>query len=508
MAAALQSIANQANQAITKLCANFDKKSELNEKDGKKEEKDNKEKKEDKDEAKGPKEVKAKNADGAKKESIKREKDDKEKVGKKKSKHEVKDSDDVSRKTEKKKPGKGKKAKKKETNRDDDNLIEGATKKHKLVLPKAANASVELKKWAENTLDKGIKGLQEEFMRLKSFVPEKNDAIAFGLPQNKPKNRYNDILCLDNSRVKIKDQSEDNEYIHANYVSTAFSNHRFICTQGPMDNTILDFWRMTIQEDTEVILMLCNIVEANQRKCAEYYPTKVGQTMTFGDITVKTVKITALPEEPGVEISLLVVKFSGRKFLVKHYHWLGWPDKGVPEVSMTIMNMLSSVRGSKKPIIVHCSAGIGRTGTVVCVEFLLERMQFGQPCEDTAEVLKELRRQRSGSVQTEVQYLYVHRTMLHYFVSRNTIEMSQKLLEFIDDYDAALKKATELVPLETHLLRVADRQEAGAPQSLRPAVLAPGAPPTSDPSKQRLPLQLVQETQRNPTAATSQFHLH
>ncbi|KAK0418638.1 hypothetical protein QR680_013682 [Steinernema hermaphroditum] len=425
--------------------------------------------------------------------------DEEKKEEKKEERKEEKKEDKVTKRENDAKPKEEvskRRRKEKKTPKGDKAADKEREKRMKATLPKAANSQEEINKWANKTLDKGIRGLQEDFQKMKSFVPERNDAVAFGLPANKVKNRYNDIVCLDSSRVKINNFGPDNEYIHANYVSTAFATHRFICCQGPMDNTMVDFWRMVVQEEAQVILMLCNVVEAKQKKCAEYYPTKLHQPATFGEVTVKAVKQTTLADEPSVEITLLQVKSGSTKLMLKHYHWVDWPDKGVPEVSLTITNMLTSVRGSKKPIIVHCSAGIGRTGTVVCVEFLLERMTYGQSCEDTVEVLKDLRRQRAASVQTEIQYLYIHRIMLHYFIQRKSIDMSQRLLEFIDDYDYALKKAIEQ-----------ENQKKAAKAAAAAAAAAAGTPPQAPTIAGTPPAVTPEKESYASTAVEGYFHV-
>ena len=102
--------------------------------------------------------------------------------------------------------------------------------------------------------------------------------------------------------------------------------------------------------------------------------------------------------------------------IVLSFQWIDWPDRGVPPCRLTAMVLLSYVRGTKKPIVVHCSAGIGRTGSIVAIEFILERLQSGIACEAMDEILKELRSQRPYSIQTDLQYLYVHRVMLVSFV--------------------------------------------------------------------------------------------
>ncbi|VDM61689.1 unnamed protein product [Angiostrongylus costaricensis] len=164
------------------------------------------------------------------------------------------------------------------------------------------------------------------------------------------------VPCQDQHRVVIKWPGAPTDYIHANYVGTPVSEKRFICTQGPLDNTVTEFWMMVLQEESETIIMLCNCVE-----------------------TMRAMS----PDEPSISVSILVIKFSkpdgtNESREVRHYQWLDWPDRGVPPCRLTSMlqELLSRIRGTKKPIIVHCSAGIGRTGTIVAIEYILGALPF------------------------------------------------------------------------------------------------------------------------------------
>ncbi|EPB79069.1 Protein-tyrosine phosphatase [Ancylostoma ceylanicum] len=94
---------------------------------------------------------------------------------------------------------------------------------------------------------------------------------------------------------------------------------------------------------------------------------------------------------------------------IRHYQWQDWPDRGVPPCRLTSMELLSRVRGTSKPIVVHCSAGIGRTGTIVAIEYILERMQAGHECAAMNDLLKELRNQRAYTIQNDL----VHAVLIH-----------------------------------------------------------------------------------------------
>ncbi|PIO69793.1 Protein-tyrosine phosphatase [Teladorsagia circumcincta] len=104
--------------------------------------------------------------------------------------------------------------------------------------------------------------------------------------------------------------------------------------------------------------------------------------------------------------------------IVHHYQWENWPDRGVPQTKFTAINLLARVRNSTGPVIVHCSAGIGRTGTIVAISYVTEKMQNGEDCLAMSDLLKEIRTQRPGSIQNEFQYLYIHRVLLAYFLEK------------------------------------------------------------------------------------------
>jgi protein-tyrosine phosphatase len=311
----------------------------------------------------------------------------------------------------------------------------------------AKNAREEVKKWAARTLDKGIQGLREEFNELKRYCPPDMSIATFQTHWEAGRNRYKDVPCQDKCRIILKWPGQQHDYIHANYVATPISEKRFICTQGPLDCTITDFWHMVIQEETETLIMLCNTKEKGMDKCAQYWPLEEKEVKTYGDVEVSNTCIRPLTaDEPSIRLSILSMKWKDdgkdKTREVRHYQWLDWPDRGVPPCRLTAMVLLSHVRGTKKPIVVHCSAGIGRTGSIVAIEFILERLQSGLPCEAMDEILKELRSQRPYSIQTDLQYLYVHRVMLFYFFEKYKVavssdEVQMKYKKFVEDYDKA-----------------------------------------------------------------------
>ncbi|CAJ0571231.1 unnamed protein product, partial [Mesorhabditis spiculigera] len=249
------------------------------------------------------------------------------------------------------------------------------------------------------TLDKGIDGLREEFNRNPRIYDTAKCTVGCRNPEL---NRYKDISCHDHNRVHVVGANPD-EYIHANY--------------GPMEATCADFWMMVIQEKVERILMLCEFEEQNRPRCAKYYPEQQGQQMTFqtsgqGPIVitnsegpiVKEIKYTNT-SSPDVVVDIRMLKVNGlnSEIVVKHYHWRFWPDRGAPPPFPLVIRMLEKRYSKQNPIVIHCSAGVGRIA------------RQGFKVED---LLKEMRQSRAGLVQTVHQYYYFHAVLLEYFAKQ------------------------------------------------------------------------------------------
>ncbi|KJH44094.1 Protein-tyrosine phosphatase [Dictyocaulus viviparus] len=342
--------------------------------------------------------------------------------------------------------------------------------------PRQSKASEVVTKWVMRALDTGVDALRAEYRSLARYTLPDVTYEAFKANHEAGKNRYQDVPCQDQHRVVLTWPGAPCDYIHANYVGTPLSDKRFICTQdihvvlsdrvvndevselmiclmdkGPLDGTIIEFWMMVLQEESQTIVMLCNCIETGKYKCSEYWPNQVGMTKTFAGIDITNVQMRPMsPEEQTVIVSVLFVRFTrpdgnAEQREVRHYQWTDWPDRGVPPCKLTSMELLSRIRGTTKPIIVHCSAGIGRTGTIVAIEYILERMQAGVECAAMNDLLRELRNQRAYTIQNDLQYLFIHRVMLCYFLERHrqryesilTEENQAKYKKFVEDYNQA-----------------------------------------------------------------------
>ncbi|EFO87253.1 hypothetical protein CRE_25782 [Caenorhabditis remanei] len=324
-----------------------------------------------------------------------------------------------------------------------------------------AKAMIVVKPWVQRTLDTGVANLVEEFRGLAKWTPEGMTTEAFNA--NKDKNRYQDVPCQDKGRIVLKFPGLASDYIHANYLETAHNPKKFICAQGPLEGTQHSFWAMVVQEKVECIIMLCNCIEMGKFKCHQYWPLEKDQKISFGEAP-NQIFVTKLDEkkmsaeEQCINVTTLKIDTSDGSRKIQHLQWENWPDRGVPQTNLTAIvshfaclnyfsyiyfqNLLSATRGNQNPILVHCSAGIGRTGTIVAIAYVQDKMMAGEDCMAMNELLKELRSQRPWSIQNEFQYLYLHRVLLSYFLERHkssygellSAENATKYKKWIEDY--------------------------------------------------------------------------
>lgn len=205
--------------------------------------------------------------------------------------------------------------------------------------------------------------------------------------ENRYKNRYMNIIPFDDTIVKLSSDS----YINANYIpSLDLSNDkRYICTQGPMSHTVQDFWQMVVDNNVETIVMLTSIIENGREKCHKYWPT---DTFEFDNFNVEFIE-----EEKG---TITRRKFKVNERYVEHLHYTEWPDHGVPSNTKDFIRLVKMVK-STKPIVIHCSAGVGRTGVFGVVHAMTENKKVS-----LKNAISHFRCRREGCVQTPEQYLF------------------------------------------------------------------------------------------------------
>ncbi|CEF64459.1 Protein-tyrosine phosphatase, receptor/non-receptor type domain and Protein-tyrosine/Dual specificity phosphatase domain and Protein-tyrosine phosphatase, catalytic domain-containing protein [Strongyloides ratti] len=298
--------------------------------------------------------------------------------------------------------------------------------------------------WA--VLEKELNGLKKEYNEeVAKVIPKKEECVAFYSREAIDKNRNPYIPCLDISRCTITSAPPSESYIHANFVSSLTTPKRFIATQAPLDNTILDFWRLVLQEKVEHIVMLCNFKEKNVIKSAEYFPLEVNEHKNFGDIKIMLMKKFPLRADDSIMSYNLNISYSKQDHAVKIYHWKNWPETGHPPISDTSLTLYAGVYTSNYPVIVHCSSGVRRTGIWIMFALFMDIINEGNIENESAlKLSKKFRKQRAGAIVSDVDYVYIHRLIFQQLLNKRIILSSQRLLEFFDDYETAAKKSEKL----------------------------------------------------------------
>uniref|UniRef100_A0A673ACD1 protein-tyrosine-phosphatase n=1 Tax=Sphaeramia orbicularis TaxID=375764 RepID=A0A673ACD1_9TELE len=231
--------------------------------------------------------------------------------------------------------------------------------------------------------------------------------------ENRMKNRYGNIIAYDHSRVRLQPQDGDggSDYINANYVDGYHRPNHYIATQGPMQETVYDFWRMVWQENTAAIVMVTNLVEVGRVKCCKYWPD---DTDIYGDMKVTLIETQLLSE---YVIRTFAVEKRGVAEIreIRQFHFTGWPDHGVPLHATGLLGFIRRVKAKTPPTagptVVHCSAGAGRTGCFIVIDIMLD-MAEREGVVDIYNCVRELRARRVNMVQTEEQYVFIHDAIL------------------------------------------------------------------------------------------------
>jgi protein tyrosine phosphatase len=241
-------------------------------------------------------------------------------------------------------------------------------------------------------------------------------------------NRYFNVLPYDYNRVALKSASRGTDYINASEIrpficSTPSST--YISTQGPLASTCQDLWQMMFENRSPVIIMLTKVQEKGLVKCHAYFPTNPGESLEFGEFKVTCMQQDTLASDVMVRRLQLVHSPTNAVHLLEHLHLYSWPDHGVPADTSGIRLLcgrLDQLRHLDRPIVVHCSAGIGRTGTFITVDVILQmlnewRWQLPEARSldislNLTALVHCLRQQRVGMVQTCDQYLFCYDAIL------------------------------------------------------------------------------------------------
>ncbi|XP_069128593.1 receptor-type tyrosine-protein phosphatase epsilon-like [Argopecten irradians] len=278
-------------------------------------------------------------------------------------------------------------------------------------LPQFVNKGLKADGYISSTFAKFKEGLQDP-------------ATVANLPENKTKNRYKHVFPYDTTRVcLVKEAGDTSDYINASYINGFEKIHQYVAAQGPMRTTVIEFWKMMWQLGSTKIVMVTNLIESGKTKCQQYWPSK--GTENFGIITV-----TMKREENFGTFVIRYFKVSKDTVTrsVTQFHYTDWPDQKAPPSATSLVQFYrkveSLIQPPDVPLVVHCSAGIGRTGTYIALACLVQEVTATGYVSVTR-CVETLRRQRLNMVQTTKQFVFIHEALLEHLHGYTAIPVSE-----------------------------------------------------------------------------------
>ncbi|XP_029470486.1 receptor-type tyrosine-protein phosphatase S isoform X23 [Rhinatrema bivittatum] len=277
------------------------------------------------------------------------------------------------------------------------------------------------------------------------------------LEVNKPKNRYANVIAYDHSRVILLpiEGIVGSDYINANYIDGYRKQNAYIATQGALPETFGDFWRMVWEQRSATIVMMTKLEEKSRIKCDQYWPSR--GTDTYGMIQVTLLDTIELATF-CVRTFSLHKNGSSEKREVRQFQFTAWPDHGVPEYPTPFLAFLRRVKTCNPPdagpIVVHCSAGVGRTGCFIVIDAMLERIKHEKTVDIYGHVTL-MRSQRNYMVQTEDQYSFIHDALLEAVACGNTEVPARNLYTYIQKL-AQIEVGEHVTGMELEFKRLAN----------------------------------------------------
>ncbi|XP_031233578.1 receptor-type tyrosine-protein phosphatase delta isoform X29 [Mastomys coucha] len=253
------------------------------------------------------------------------------------------------------------------------------------------------------------------------------------LEVNKPKNRYANVIAYDHSRVLLSaiEGIPGSDYVNANYIDGYRKQNAYIATQGSLPETFGDFWRMIWEQRSATVVMMTKLEERSRVKCDQYWPSRGTETHGLVQVTLlDTVELATY----CVRTFALYKNGSSEKREVRQFQFTAWPDHGVPEHPTPFLAFLRRVKACNPPdagpMVVHCSAGVGRTGCFIVIDAMLERIKHEKTVDIYGHVTL-MRAQRNYMVQTEDQYIFIHDALLEAVTCGNTEVPARNLYAYI-----------------------------------------------------------------------------
>ncbi|XP_023344364.1 tyrosine-protein phosphatase non-receptor type 9 [Eurytemora carolleeae] len=281
--------------------------------------------------------------------------------------------------------------------------------------------------------------IDEEGMSLDEFVTYVRTTTRNGLfDQYQETNRYTDVLCYDHTRVILSrdDNDGDTDYINANFVDGYKQKNAFISCQGPLPRTYTDMWQMVWEQRVCVIVMTTRTVERGRTKCGQYWPLEPSTVLDCGHYRINCDSIENYQDFILTELTLTNTR-TGEKRSVSHFAFSSWPDYGTPESALSMLQFLQCVRERQAemtaeligwtghplgpPIVVHCSAGIGRTGTFCTLDIAIRKFEDTEKI-DIKRTVDCIRGMRAFSIQMPDQYVFCHLAFLEYVLNMGYVE--------------------------------------------------------------------------------------
>uniref|UniRef100_A0A672Q0R4 Tyrosine-protein phosphatase non-receptor type 9 n=1 Tax=Sinocyclocheilus grahami TaxID=75366 RepID=A0A672Q0R4_SINGR len=283
-------------------------------------------------------------------------------------------------------------------------------------------------------------GIYLEYEELRREQPPGTFTCALAA-HNQERNRYGDVLCLDQTRVRLKARrNERSDYINASFMDGYKQKNAYVGTQGPLEKTYGDFWRMVWEQSVLVIVMTTRTDEGGRRKCGQYWPKEEGGQEVYGHIAVVNHRVDKQAHYNQTTLELHNTEtFEQRQ--VTHFQFLSWPDYGVPSSALSLIDFLGAVKHQQQwavqafgsqwrghplgpPMVVHCSAGIGRTGTFCALDICLSELQDVGTL-NICQTVRRMRAQRAFSIQTPEQYYFCHTAILEHAQRQGLLSANQ-----------------------------------------------------------------------------------